>query len=59
MIYSSKEWVIRASDEQIKNNPDVRRIADSLGIRMPTAQLLYNRGCTTPEQARAFLLKQT
>lgn len=59
MIYTSKEWVIRASDEQIQNNPDVRRIADSLGIRVPTAQLLYNRGCVTPEQARAFLLKQT
>ena len=59
MIYTNKEWIIRASDEQIRNNPDVRRIADSLGIRLPTAQILYSRGCRTPESARAFLLKQT
>lgn len=59
MILTNKEWIIRASDEQIRNNPDVRRIADSLGIRLPTAQLLFSRGCRTPESARAFLLKQT
>ncbi len=33
----------------------VRKIADEVGILPLTARVLYNRGCHSPEQARAFL----
>ena len=59
MLYRDREWIIRASADQIKADPVVRAIADSLGILLPTAQLLVSRGCHTPEDARRFLLKQT
>lgn len=59
MLYRDREWIIRASGDQLRADPIVRAIADSLGIMMPTAQLLVSRGCKTPEAARRFLMKQT
>ena len=59
MLYRDREWIIRASADQLKADPIVRAIADSLGILLPTAQLLVSRGCRTPDDARRFLLKQT
>ncbi len=58
MRYKNK-WVVAASHEQMCGNPIVQEISKELGIRIPTAQLLVNRGCTTPSDARSFLLKET
>ena len=52
-----KEWVLQADAASIHENPAVCEIADALMITRPTAQLLINRGCTTPEDARMFLAK--
>ena len=58
MHYKNK-WVVAASHEQMCGSPIVQEIAKDLGIRIPTAQLLVNRGCMTPSDARSFLLKET
>lgn len=58
MRYKNK-WVISSSYERMKDDPIVREISKELGIRLPTAQLLVSRGCTTPSDARSFLLKET
>ncbi len=52
-----KEWALQADAASIHENPAVCEIADALMITRPTAQLLINRGCTTPEDARMFLAK--
>ena len=58
MRYKNK-WVVAASREQMSGSLIVREISRDLGIRLPTAQLLVNRGCLTPSDARSFLLKET
>ena len=58
MRYKNK-WVTAASREQMSGSPIVQQISHELGIRLPTAQLLVNRGCRTPSDARSFLLKET
>lgn len=58
MRYKNK-WVVAASREQMSGSPIVQEISHELGIRLPTAQLLVNRGCMTPSDARSFLLKET
>lgn len=59
MLYRDREWIIHATADQLRADPTVRAIADSLGILLPTAQLLVSRGCQTPDEARRFLFKQT
>lgn len=59
MQFRDREWNIRASSDQLHADPIVRAVADALGILLPTAQLLVSRGCSTPEDARKFLMKQT
>lgn len=59
MLFRDREWIIRASSDQLHADPVVRAVADDLGIMLPTAQLLVSRGCKTPDDARKFLLKQT
>ena len=59
MLYRDREWIIHATADQFRADPTVRAIADSLGILLPTAQLLVSRGCQTPDEARRFLFKQT
>ncbi len=56
---SQNRWKTQATHEQMQGNPKVREIASALNLRLPTAYLLFNRGCKTPEQARAFLSKET
>ena len=51
-------WNLAATRKQMTENPAVKAIADDLGVTLPTAQLLVNRGCTTPEEARSFLAKE-
>jgi len=58
MRYKNK-WVVAASHEQMCGSPIVQEISKDLDIRIPTAQLLVNRGCMTPSDARSFLLKET
>ena len=52
------QWNLAATQKQMRENPAVRTIAEELGVLLPTAQLLYNRGCETPGEARAFLAKE-
>jgi len=52
-------WNIQATHEQMQGNTVVRDIASTLHLRLPTAYLLYNRGCQSPAEAKAFLDKET
>jgi len=45
-----KKWTIRPADPAA-----VRRLAETLGVSSPVAQILVARGVETPEQAYAFL----
>ncbi len=54
-----KHWIVRALRADMEQSPAVREIAQRLGVAMPTAQLLINRGCTDTESARRFLSKET
>ncbi len=56
---SNKEWIVRASAEDMSADETVRRIARELKLTLPTAQLLVNRGCRTVEEAYNFLAKKT
>lgn len=51
------KWIVKASAADIRNNPTTIEIAEKLDIKLPTAQLLVNRGYTTPEAAAIFLAK--
>ncbi len=53
------QWEVAATHKSMVDNPIVLEIARELGVRIPTAQLLVNRGCLTPSDARSFLLKET
>ncbi len=57
MLYRN-HWNIMKSAADLALDPAVKTIADALNIRMPTAQLLMNRGCETPEEAARFLGKE-
>lgn len=57
MQYKNK-WLVQATQEKMRNSPIVNEIANKLGIKLPTAQLLVNRGCMTPTEAKAFLTKE-
>lgn len=52
-------WIIHSSHAQMENNKAACEIAENLGITLPTAMLLCNRGCETPDDARDFLSKKT
>ena len=56
---SLNRWNITATHEQMQGNAAVKEIASALHLRLPTAYLLYNRGCSTPAEAKAFLEKET
>lgn len=58
MEYKNK-WSVTASYEQMINDSTVCEIAKELGITVPTAQLLVNRGCMSPDEAKGFLKKET
>ncbi len=57
MQYKYK-WTVRAAYEQMKNSPIANEISKELGTTLPTAQLLVNRGCTSPGEAKSFLKKE-
>lgn len=57
MQYKNK-WLLQASAEKMQSSPIVNEISKKLGIKLPTAQLLVNRGCITPSDAKTFLAKE-
>lgn len=57
MQYKNK-WLVHSTTEETKNSPIVNEIAKKLNIKLPTAQLLVNRGCSDQETAKAFLGKR-
>ncbi len=57
-MYLKNKWAVSATHKQMQADPTVREIAQELGIRLPTARLLFNRGCTTPKMAVNFLSKK-
>lgn len=57
MQYKNK-WLLQASAEKMQSSPIVNEISKKLGIKLPTAQLLVNRGCITPSDAKSFLAKE-
>ena len=57
MYYNKlNKWIV--NDLSLNDPSAVSEIADELKLSLPTAKLLYNRGCTTPEQARRFIGKE-
>ncbi len=52
-------WVVQTTREQMTQNVEATEIAAVLGVSLPTAQLLVNRGCRDSEEARRFLFKET
>lgn len=52
------KWVVAADHKQMRDNPIVCEIAKELGVTLPTAQLLYNRGCMSANDAKSFLAKE-
>lgn len=58
MGISSDKWRVRTSSDTMMSE-DVRSIADSAGLFLPTAAILYERGYKTPEAVRRFLSKET
>lgn len=53
------KWLVKASHSETEKSAPVREIAEKLGLCLPTAQLLYNRGCENVEKAADFLMKRT
>jgi len=52
-------WNITASHEQMQNNVIACDMAAALHLHLPTSVLLYNRGCRSVSDAKAFLEKST
>lgn len=50
------KWIV--NDESLKNVEAVQRISKELSVSIPTAKLLYNRGCTSTELAKRFIGKE-
>ncbi len=57
MHYKNK-WIVNATHEKMRGDPRVKKISEKLSITLPTAQLLVNRGCLSPEDAERFLKKE-
>lgn len=57
MLQKKDTWLVKASREETEKSARVRAVADALGLRLPTAQLLINRGCDSADKARKFLEK--
>lgn len=52
-------WIVQATRDRMAGNAAAAEISRKLGIALPTAQLLVNRGCADSEEARRFLVKET
>ncbi len=57
MYYNKlNKWIV--NDDSYRNVEAVQRISTELSVSIPTAKLLYNRGCTSPEMAKRFIGKE-
>lgn len=57
MYYNKlNKWIV--NDDSYRNVEAVQRISKELSVSIPTAKLLYNRGCTSPEMAKRFIGKE-
>ena len=56
MQYRNK-WLVQVTHDKMKNSLIADEISKKLGIKLPTAQLLVNRGCKTPSDAKLYLAK--
>ncbi len=57
MYYTKlNKWIV--SDLSSRNPEAVMRISEELGVSIPTAKLLFNRGCNSPEEAHSFIGKK-
>lgn len=53
------KWLVKASHYDTEKIASAKEISEKLGLCLPTAQLLVNRGCETAEGAADFLEKRT
>ncbi len=58
-LMKRNKWIVQTTREQIEQNAEAKEISAVLGVSLPTAQLLVNRGCRDAEEARRFLFKET
>ncbi len=57
MYYNKlNKWIV--NDLSSRNPEAVMRISEELGVSVPTAKLLFNRGCNSPEEAKSFIGKE-
>ena len=52
------KWQVKATADMIKNDETAAKIAESLSLSLPTARLLADRGCDSPDAAERFLGKR-
>ncbi len=53
-----KKWDFGVSRAELAGDGGCAAIAGEMGLRLPVALLLRNRGCTTAKQAEAYLTKK-
>ena len=59
MRITSDRWNVSMSAERIRSEEAVRDIAEEVGLFLPTAGILYDRGYRTPDEVKRFLSKET
>ena len=59
MRITSDRWNVSMSAERIRSVEAVRDIAEEVGLFLPTAGILYDRGYRTPDEVKRFLSKET
>lgn len=57
-MHYKNRWLVQATAQQMMNDPAVAEISQKLGVTIPTAQLLVNRGCRDSSEAENFLGKK-
>ena len=57
MYYNKlNKWIV--NDASVRDEEAVQRIATGLSVEIPTARLLYNRGCHNADEAKCFIGKE-
>ncbi len=56
-MYQKNKWTVSVERDRMASDPRVLEISRKLGVTLPTAQLLCNRGCDSAESAKSFLMK--
>lgn len=55
--HQTEKWLVKASQFGEEEIAAVKVISKQLGLCVPTAQLLVNRGCRSVEEAQSFITK--